>query len=179
VLWRRFLGAGVRVPECPGFCRAKMGPLFDPGFDERVGCRGSAEASALAGGVGARAFRALGHLSDNSVMRLGGTDTYSRPLDSPSSVPRRDQALNLSEKCPGVSFDSRQFIPEREGAGGWIEWDLLGWVGGSDQRRSAVNPEVAGSSPVEPAIPSIISVTVDSDCHRNRASIVTQRIRHV
>jgi hypothetical protein len=43
----------------------------------------------------------------------------------------------------------------------------------SDQNR-AVNPEVAGSSPVEPAIKSSVSVTVFSDCHRNAPEIVTE-----
>ena len=38
-----------------------------------------------------------------------------------------------------------------------------------------VNPEVAGSIPVEPAIKSTISVTVISDCHRNAFSAVTER----
>ena len=37
-----------------------------------------------------------------------------------------------------------------------------------------VNPEVAGSSPVEPAKKSSISVTVLCGCHRNAAQIVTQ-----
>ena len=43
-------------------------------------------------------------------------------------------------------------------------------------KARTVNPEVAGSSPVEPAINSTMSVTVLADCHRNDPQTVPYRI---
>src|SRR5262245_26403511 len=52
---------------------------------------------------------------------------------------------------------------------------LIGARGAAWLAHWTVNPEVAGSSPVEPAMKSSISVTVIFDCHRNAPQVVTER----